>query len=58
MPANERRLLEALGHLYDIDDPTVDHLHDLGEAWRPYRTWCAVLIRSWHEIPQQRAGTS
>lgn len=53
-PTHERRLLEALGHLYGIDNPTVDHLHDVAEAWRPFRTWCAVLIRSWYEQRRDR----
>lgn len=57
VPTHERRLLEALGHLYRIDNPTVDHLHDLADVWRPYRTWCAVLIRSWYEERQQRVGS-
>lgn len=49
MPTEERRLLSAVGELYGIDRPTVDDLRELAENWRPYRTWCAVLIRAWYE---------
>lgn len=52
VPTQERRLLQAVGQLYGIDDPAVDDLHDLAGTWRPYRTWCAVLIRSWYEERQ------
>lgn len=54
VPSQERRLVEAVGHLYGIDDPSVEDLHELSEDWRPYRTWCAVLVRFWYE--QQRAS--
>lgn len=53
VPTHERRLLEAIGQLYGIDEPTVDDLRGLAEAWRPYRTWCAVLLRSWYEERQR-----
>lgn len=49
VPSHERRLLKAVGTLYDIDDPSVEDLRDLAERWRPFRTWCAVLIRAWFE---------
>lgn len=49
VPTRERRLLQAVGLLYELPDPDADDLHKLAEAWRPYRTWCCVLIRAWFE---------
>ncbi|CAN5830413.1 DNA-3-methyladenine glycosylase [soil metagenome] len=46
-PTHERRLLQATATLYDIDDPSIDDLAQRAHAWRPFRTWCAVLIRTW-----------
>lgn len=46
LPTRERRLIQAVGHLYDTHEPDAD-LAGLAEPWRPYRTWCCVLIRSW-----------
>lgn len=48
-PRHEKRLIQAVGELYGITDPTAADLSDVAEAWQPYRTWCAVLIRAWFE---------
>lgn len=49
LPTQERRLLQAIGLLYGISDPGVDDLRQLAESWRPFRTWCCVLVRAWFE---------
>ncbi len=46
LPIRERRLLAGVGSLYDIADADADDLARVAEAWAPYRTWCAVLVRS------------
>lgn len=51
-PTRERRLLAAVARLYTVD-PEPDRLAEIATAWRPYRTWCSVLVRSWwDEQPQ------
>ena len=38
---------EAAGHFYGLGGPaTVEQLTALAEAWRPFRTWATVLLRS------------
>jgi DNA-3-methyladenine glycosylase II len=42
----EPRLLTRAGELYGIDRAmTLDELAQRAEPWRPFRTWCTVLIR-------------
>ena len=42
----EPRLRRAVMLAYDLDEePDDDRLAAIGEAWRPYRTWVAVLLR-------------
>ena len=48
-PTHERRLRRAMAQLYDLRDPDLDTLGGIAETWRPYRTWVAVLIRTWLE---------
>ena len=35
--------------LYDVDAEDLDALQRLAEPWRPYRSWVAVLLRTWRE---------
>ena len=43
----EPRLADAVGHLYGLPGPaTAADMTGLGEAWRPFRTWVAVLLRA------------
>lgn len=47
LPVNEPRLLKLIGELYDLEGPaTPADMERVGEAWRPMRTWCGVLIRA------------
>ncbi len=42
----EPRLRRAVMLAYDLDEePDDDRLEAMSEAWRPYRTWVAVLLR-------------
>jgi DNA-3-methyladenine glycosylase II len=46
LPMAEPRLLAHAARLYGHrGEPTVEWLGGLAEAWRPFRTWCMVLIR-------------
>ena len=45
----EPRLLAAVGELYGLGHPArAEELRRIAEAWRPLRTWAAVLIRAAH----------
>ncbi len=44
-PQHEQRLRRAVASLYG---PAAE-LADVSEAWRPYRTWVSVLLRTWLE---------
>ncbi len=47
LPAGENLLLEVLGELFDRDSAvTPAEFEQLAEAWRPWRTWAGVFIRS------------
>ncbi len=47
LPGNEPRLLALVGDLYGFGRPaTAAELEQVGESWRPYRTWAAVLVRA------------
>jgi DNA-3-methyladenine glycosylase II len=46
LQTSEPRLLKRAGELYGLDRAmTLDELAQHAEAWRPFRTWCTVLIR-------------
>jgi DNA-3-methyladenine glycosylase II len=47
LPTSEPRLAKLAGPLYGLEGPaTPADLDRLGQAWRPLRTWCAVLVRA------------
>jgi DNA-3-methyladenine glycosylase II len=47
LPLNEPRLFALVGELYGLSGPvTAKEAERVAEAWRPWRTWIAVLIRS------------
>lgn len=47
LPTAEPRLLELVGRLYHLPGPASGReLTEFAEAWRPMRTWAAVLIRA------------
>jgi DNA-3-methyladenine glycosylase II len=47
LPSDERRSLELIRQLYGLADlPSGAALEQLAEPWRPFRTWCTVLIRA------------
>ena len=44
---HEPRLAEIVGRSYGLPGPaTAADLQRIGEAWRPFRTWVAVLLRA------------
>lgn len=44
---NEATALDAMTRLYGLDGPpSPAEVAELAEAWRPFRTWAAVLIRA------------
>ena len=50
VPVHERRLRRAVALAYGLDrEPGVEDLRRIAEAWRPYRTWVSVLLRSFLE---------
>jgi 3-methyladenine DNA glycosylase/8-oxoguanine DNA glycosylase len=49
-PSAERRLAEELTRAYRLTDPTPADLATIAEAWRPYRTWVALLFRTRREL--------
>jgi DNA-3-methyladenine glycosylase II len=47
LATEERRSLEMIRRLYGLPDlPSPAQLEALAQPWRPYRTWCTVLIRA------------
>jgi DNA-3-methyladenine glycosylase II len=47
LPAGEPKLLTLVERLYNLRGPvTDDEFRALAEAWKPFRTWAAVLIRA------------
>jgi len=47
LPTAEPRLLRAVARAYgDTDEPSRGEVARRAEAWRPYRTWVAVLLRA------------
>ncbi len=47
LPAGEPKLLTLVERLYGLRRPVSDdELRALAEAWKPFRTWAAVLIRA------------
>jgi 3-methyladenine DNA glycosylase/8-oxoguanine DNA glycosylase len=45
-PSSERRLHEEMAHEYGLHDPSPARLAAIAEAWRPYRSWVALLLRA------------
>jgi DNA-3-methyladenine glycosylase II len=47
LPVGEPKLLTQVEQLYNLNGPVSDEeLHALAEAWKPFRTWAAVLVRA------------
>lgn len=47
LPTNEPRLGRAVALAYGrVEPPAADELAGMAEAWRPYRTWVALLLRT------------
>jgi len=47
LPRDEAKLLALVGELYGLGGAaTAEQLSAIAEAWRPFRTWCAVLVRA------------
>jgi DNA-3-methyladenine glycosylase II len=48
-PTAEPRLHDEMAHAYDLTDPSPADLAKVAEAWRPYRTWVSLLLRTRRE---------
>jgi DNA-3-methyladenine glycosylase II len=48
-PTAERRLHEEMTTAYQLENPTPADLSRIADAWRPYRTWVALLFRTRRE---------
>jgi 3-methyladenine DNA glycosylase/8-oxoguanine DNA glycosylase len=48
-PIAESRLHDEMARAYDLTGPTVPELAAVADAWRPYRTWVALLLRTRRE---------
>lgn len=47
LPVSEPKALALTARLYHLDSaPGPEQFRELAEAWRPFRTWAAVLIRA------------
>jgi DNA-3-methyladenine glycosylase II len=63
-PTAEPRLARAIAIAYDIEaPPSAADIAEISEAWRPYRTWVALLLRimledETHEIAGQSITTT
>ncbi|MGA8014321.1 MAG: DNA-3-methyladenine glycosylase 2 family protein [Candidatus Dormiibacterota bacterium] len=63
---NEPRLPSYVAHFYGLEHPTATRadMEEISTAWRPFRTWAAVLIRvagdraalSWAPTPPRQAS--
>lgn len=52
-PTREKRLHRAMAGAYGLGpDPPLDRLERIAEAWRPWRSWVALLLRQWLEEPE------
>jgi DNA-3-methyladenine glycosylase II len=50
LPIHEPRLGKAVALAYGLaQPPTTEKLETMGKAWRPYRTWVALLLRTYLE---------
>jgi DNA-3-methyladenine glycosylase II len=49
LPAAEPRLHDEMAHQYGLSEPSTADLTEVAEAWRPYRTWVALLLRARRE---------
>ncbi|WP_066903872.1 DNA-3-methyladenine glycosylase family protein [Millisia brevis] len=48
-PTAERRLIDSMRQLYREPDAELPRLRAIAEAWQPYRSWAAVLVRAYRE---------
>lgn len=48
-PTQERRLHAEMAAAYNLTDPTPDELDRIADAWRPYRSWVGLLLRTRRE---------
>jgi DNA-3-methyladenine glycosylase II len=47
LPDSEPQLLGLVARLYRLPGPpSPDQFHAIAEAWKPFRTWAAVLVRA------------
>ncbi len=55
-PTSERRLLASMREIYEVPDASHAELAWIAQAWRPYRSWAAVLVRT-HGADRSRFAT-
>jgi len=47
LPPDQRRLAPLVARLYGLPEPaSPEDVERIAEAWRPFRTWVSVLVRS------------
>jgi DNA-3-methyladenine glycosylase II len=47
LPEGESQLLGLVARLYRLPaPPSPDQFQAIAEAWKPFRTWAAVLVRA------------
>ena len=57
-PTQEKRLHRAMAAVYHPGgDPDLDDLQRVSDSWRPYRTWVALLLRTWLEDETREIAT-
>ncbi len=55
LPDNERRVERAIRAAYGLASGAA--IGPVTEPWRPYRAWCALLLRRWLEAETQEIAT-
>ena len=50
MAYHERRLALAVADAYGLPAATPAQPTEISDAWRPYRTWVTLLLRTQQEI--------
>lgn len=56
-PTAEARLHDEMAHVYGLTEPPAAELARIAEAWRPYRTWVSLLLRTRREEETEEIAT-
>lgn len=56
-PRHEPRLPRAIQLAYQLDaGPTAEQMETITDGWAPYRSWVAVLLRTYLRTPPTRSA--